>query len=75
MADHFAAQTEVVKYLFEGDAQDIGAIDVRGNSALHYLASHRCVNTDLAEWIRSFSRAEDTWKNIRIFTGTQPICM
>jgi hypothetical protein len=69
LADHFAAQTEVVKYLFEGDAQDICAVDIHGNSVLHYPASHRCVKTDLAEWIRGFSRAEDTWKNVRIFYG------
>jgi hypothetical protein len=69
LADNFAAQTEVVKYLFEVDTQDIGAADIHGNSALHYLASHRCVKTDLAEWIRGFPKAEDTWKNVRIFYG------
>jgi hypothetical protein len=69
LADHFAAQTDVVKFLFENEPQDVGAVDVHGNTALHYLAGHRCVNTDLIEWIRGCSGAEEAWKNVRNIYG------
>jgi hypothetical protein len=52
VTDQFAAQTEVVIYIFEGDAQDIGTANFHGNSALHYLVSHGCVK--LMEWIGGF---------------------
>jgi len=49
--NNFAAQTEIVKYLWESGIRDIEKRDVHGNTALHYLAGSRAVNTDLLDWL------------------------
>jgi len=69
LVDHLVAQTEVVKFLVEGGVRDLGAVDVHGNTPLHYLAGHRCVNTELIEWLRGLPGADEAWKNTRNIYG------
>lgn len=48
---NFAAQMEVVKYLWNNGVRDSRIQDVHGNTALHYLAGCRNFNQQLLDWL------------------------
>jgi ankyrin repeat protein len=71
---HFAAQTEVVKYLWQNGITDLDKRDVHGNTALHYLAGCRAVNQDLLDWWFNMggSNVADHWHDSYNEHGTTP---
>jgi len=61
-SDYFDAQMEVVRFLITEGVKDISATDVHGNTALHYLAGHRRVNSALVSFLRLQGGAERDWR-------------
>ena len=51
-SDH-TAQSTLLLHLLQHTSIPLGAQDVHGNTALHYLAGHRVVNTPLLEMLRN----------------------
>ncbi len=72
--DCLASQTAMVRYLYSYDVADVSKQDVHGNTALHYLASHRLVNHQLIDWLRSQKHGQYSWrvlKNIYGYTASE----
>ena len=56
-------QVHVVRYLLEiCKTLDIAATDIHGNTALHYIASHREINEELLDILWNEERAEEAWR-------------
>lgn len=72
--DYYELQTQIMQLLDQHGVIDPSAQDVYGNTALHYLASCRKVNTELLNWLRSEKGAELSWsatKNRYGFTAKE----
>ncbi|KAL8904124.1 MAG: hypothetical protein Q9207_003475 [Kuettlingeria erythrocarpa] len=66
--DCHGRQLDVVRYLLENcETIDVAATDVHGNTALHYLASHRDVNEALLDvlWDGDDHATEEAWRGIK----------
>lgn len=68
----FMRQSELVDYLLDRSTQDLSAVDVHGNTALHYLASYRTVNTKLIDKLRSLEGGEQIWTTAKNHYGYTP---
>jgi hypothetical protein len=60
---HFGDHMELVKYLVSNNKQQITAMDIHGNTALHYLAGHAVHYRELIAWMRALPDGEYTWMN------------
>jgi hypothetical protein len=71
---HFAAQTEIVQYLWQNGITHLDKRDVHGNTALHYLAGCRAVNQELLDWWFKIGglNVADHWHNSYNEQGTTP---
>jgi len=65
-------QSETVLWLLESGTQDLGAQDVYGNMALHYLASSMWVNEELIRRVRAWEGEEIVWKESQNELGYSP---
>jgi hypothetical protein len=70
--DDSRRQSETVLWLLESGTQDLGAQDVYGNTALHYLASSMWVNEELMRRVRAWEGGEIVWKESRNELGYSP---
>jgi hypothetical protein len=70
--DNLHRQSEMVLWLLESNTQDLGAQDVYGNTALHYLASSMWVNEELMRRVRAWEGGEIMWKESRNELGYSP---
>ena len=69
----FAAQTSIVKYLWENGFKDIEARDVHGNTALHYLAGCHSMNWGLLGWLYEVDGdVERVFREARNAVGATP---
>ncbi|KAL8847372.1 MAG: hypothetical protein Q9221_007583 [Calogaya cf. arnoldii] len=63
LQDCHRRQVDVVGYLLQNcPSLDLAAADVHGNTALHYLASHRDINSALLDLLWSHDAAEEAWR-------------
>lgn len=53
MSSDHTVQSNLLLYLLQHTSIPLGAQDIHGNTALHYLAGHRFVNTPLLEMLRN----------------------
>ena len=70
--EYFASQIEVLGYLLGNSEQDVAKGDVHGNTALHYLASHRAVNREAVALLRGLPDGERVWMQARNRYGYTP---
>ena len=58
-------QTATVEYLCQYASIDISHQDIHGNTALHYLVSHKTLNTQLIDFLRSTCGGDHAWKALK----------
>lgn len=68
----FVAQAKVVEFLLTSSTQRVDAMDVDGNSPLHYVAGHRVINEELLQMLRAVDGGEDVWMNQKNTWGWTP---
>lgn len=62
---YFQGQTNLLKFLVSEQNQNVGEQDIYGNTALHYLAGHRVVNTEALDFLRAADGGEAAWSEKR----------
>jgi ankyrin repeat protein len=71
--DEFHRQEEVCKLIIsELGAEQIGLVDVHGNTALHYLAGAWYLNENLITWMRAQTNGEFMWQKAENRWGHTP---
>lgn len=71
-SEYFASQVEVIEYLLKNSDQNLAAVDVHSNTALHYLASYRTVNTEAVDLLRKLPKSECIWMQAKNLYGYTP---
>ena len=64
--DTHRKQIEVIDYLLQNHRTlDIAATDIHGNTAMHYIASHRNINEALLDRLWDEGGAEQAWRGVK----------
>ena len=71
-SEYSAAQVEVVEYLLKNSEQDVAAANFHGNTALHYLASHRTLSSQAIDLLRNLPNGEHVWMQVKNRYGSTP---
>ena len=62
----------MAEFLLTSSTQRVDAMDVDGNSPLHYVAGHRVINEELLQMLRDVDGGEDVWMNQKNTWGWTP---